>query len=210
MDQITEAAAVSVSTRNPVRRLYNWVLHWAHTPYGTPALFVLAFVESSFFPVPPDVLLMALALSRREKAWWYAAVCSVGSVLGGVAGWVIGAAFYDTVGHRIIEGLGYQEQFNLVGTYFQENAFLYILTAAFTPIPFKVFTIASGVWHISLVTLIAASVIGRSGRFFLVAGSLHFFGAPVKQFIERYFDLLTFAFLGLLVGGYFLIRLMMG
>src|SRR3990172_1752547 len=78
MDQITEAAAVSVSTRNPVRRLYNWVLHWAHTPYGTPALFVLAFVESSFFPVPPDVLLMALALSRREKAWWYAAVCSVG------------------------------------------------------------------------------------------------------------------------------------
>ena len=162
-----------------LRRLYNWVLHWADTPYGVSALFVIAFVESSFFPIPPDVLLIALSFAFPKKTFRYAAVCTVGSVLGGLFGWIIGLKFYDLLGVRIIHTLHYEKEFALVQSYYAKNAFLYILLAAFTPIPYKVFTIGAGVCRIPLAILVAASLVGRSGRFFLVAGTIYFFGPRI-------------------------------
>lgn len=185
------------------RRMYDWVLSLAHHKHATGALFLLSLAESSFFPVPPDVLQIALTLERRERAWYYAAVSTVASVLGGVLGWVIGFALWAAVSgffFSYIPGVT-PENFALVEQKFQENAFLTIFTAAFTPIPYKVFTIAAGVFHISLWMLIIGSIVGRGGRFFLVAALLYVFGPPVKRFIEKYFNLLTLAFTGLLIIG---------
>lgn len=190
-----------------IKRMYHWVLHWADTPYGVPALFVLAFAESSFFPIPPDVLLIALALAKPRRSLWYAAVCSVGSVLGGMAGYGIGFFLWDTVGQPIINFYHAQATFVTVQGYYQENAFFYVFTAAFTPIPYKVFTIAGGICQISFwQDLILASLIGRSARFFLVAALFYFFGPPIKKFIDRYFELLTLIFGVLLVGGFLAIK----
>ncbi|MCG2681630.1 MAG: DedA family protein [Kiritimatiellae bacterium] len=189
------------------KRLYQWVLHWADTVYGVPALFVLAFAESSFFPIPPDVLLIALALARPRRSLWYAAVCSVGSVLGGMAGYGIGYFFWDTLGQPIINFYHAQATFATVQGYYRENAFFYVFTAAFTPIPYKVFTIAGGICQIQFwQDLILGSLIGRSLRFFLVAGMFYFFGPPIKKFIDRYFEILTILFGVLLIGGFLVIK----
>ena len=190
-----------------VKRLYNWVLHWADTPYGVPALFLLAFAESSFFPIPPDVLLIALALARPKRALYFAAVCSIGSVLGGVAGYGIGYYFWDAIGQPIIDFYHAQVAFDKVKLAYQDNAFIAVFTAAFTPIPYKVFTIAGGICEINLFRdLVLASALGRSLRFFIVAVLFFFFGPPIKTFIDRYFELLTIAFTILLIGGFFAIK----
>lgn len=190
-----------------LKKLYQWVLHWADTPYGMPALFLLAFAESSFFPIPPDVLLIALALSKPRKSLWFATVCSIGSVLGGMAGYGIGYFFWETVGQPIINLYQAQAVFAKVQGYYQQNAFLYVFTAAFTPIPYKVFTIAGGICQIRFwQDLVLASLIGRSLRFFMVAGLFYFFGPPIKQFIDRYFELLMIVFSILLVGGFVAIK----
>lgn len=187
-----------------LRRLYNWVLHWAETPYAVPALAILAFTESSFFPIPPDVLLIALTLSVPSNGVWYATVCSVASVLGGMAGYAIGWGFWEIVKGFFLTYVFSEALFNQVGEYYADNAFLYIFTAAFTPIPYKVFTVAAGVWHdrVSLGTLVLASAIGRPLRFFLVAGLIQIFGDPIKQFIDKYFDLCSLGFVGLMVLGF--------
>jgi membrane protein YqaA with SNARE-associated domain len=187
-----------------VRRLYEWTLHWAHTPYGVPALFLLAFAESSVFPIPPDVLLIALSLSRREKALKFAAVCSIGSVLGGMAGYGIGYGVWEIVRPYFIPYVFSQATFDKVGQLYEAGAFWYIFIAAFTPIPYKVFTIAAGVYHqfIPLWVLLVGSVVGRSARFFLVAGLLYFFGPTVRKFVESYFDRLLWAFLVLGILGF--------
>ena len=189
-----------------IRRLYRWVLHWAETPYGIPALFMIAFAESSFFPIPPDVLLIALAFSIPKKSFRYATICTVGSVLGGIFGWLIGLQFYDTIGVWIITALHYEETFTLVQSYYAKNAFLYILLAAFTPIPYKVFTIGAGVCHIALPVLIIASILGRAGRFFLVGGSIYFFGPRIKPFLEKHLDWATALLAGLALLGFLAIR----
>lgn len=191
-----------------LRRLYDWVLHWAETPFGTPALFLLAFAESSFFPIPPDVLLIALTLGMPRRAFWYALACSVGSVAGAALGYVIGFGAWESLKGFFIPYLFSQEAFDHVGALYQDNAFLAIFTAAFTPIPYKVFTVAAGVWHehVPLLVLLSASAVGRPLRFFLVAGLLHFFGAPVKRLIDRYFDWLALAFGVLLIGGFVVIK----
>lgn len=186
--------------------LYRWVLHWAQTPYGTAALAVVAFVESSFFPIPPDILLIALAVSAPKRSFWYASVCTVGSVVGGVFGWAIGHFLYEQVGIHIIQSLHYEHYFELVGSYYTQNAFFYIFVAAFTPIPYKVFTIAAGVFEIPLWTLIAASLLGRAGRFFLVGGLIYLFGERVRAFIEKYLNLLTVILIGLAFLGIVAIR----
>lgn len=187
-----------------LRRLYDWVLHWAETPYGTPALFLLAFAESSVFPVPPDVLLIALTLGMPRRAWWYALVCTLGSLAGAALGYFIGYAAWETLRGFFIPYLFSQAAFDSVGQLYQENAFLAVFTAAFTPIPYKVFTVAAGVWHehVPLWVLLAASAVGRPMRFFLVAGLLYLFGPPVRRLIDRYFDWLALAFGALLVGGF--------
>ena len=189
-----------------IRRLYDWVMGWSESPYATPALFVIAFAESSFFPIPPDVLLMALAISAPHRAIFYAVVCTVGSVTGGLLGYAIGYSFYEVAGKPIIELYGVADKFALVGEKYQENAFAAIAIAGFTPIPYKVFTIAAGVFQISVPTLVTASVVGRAGRFLLVGGLIRLFGPSIKAFIDRYFNILSITFVVLLVGGFLIVR----
>lgn len=191
-----------------LKRLYYWVLHWAETPYGTPALFGLAFAESSFFPIPPDVLQIALSISKPRRSFYYALVSGVGSVLGGVLGWTIGFALWSAVeGFFLTYVPGCtQENFDRVQMLYQQNAFLAIVAAAFTPIPYKVFTIAAGIFTISLPVLVAASLVGRMGRFFLVGGAIYFFGPGIKAILEKYFEWVTLLLFVLLVGGFLAIK----
>jgi membrane protein YqaA with SNARE-associated domain len=196
---------------NALQRLYAWVLHWAETPHGLAALVVIAFIESSFFPIPPDVLLIALCMGAPKKSFRFAFWCAVGSVAGGVGGYYIGY-LAEPLGRWIIfDLLHYGSAWDKVAQLYGENAFLAILTAAFTPIPYKVFTIAAGVFHeqVGLGTLVLASVIGRSGRFLLVAGSIYLFGPPIKRLLDRYLELFTVLFLVLLVGGFLLVKLLL-
>lgn len=188
-----------------IRRLYDWVLHWADTPYGSPALFTLAVAESSFFPLPPDVLLIALSLSRPRRAFLYAGLCTVGSVLGGIAGFYIGTVFWE-LGKGIIFSYVDQATFESVRRYFIEYEAWTILAAGFTPIPYKVFTISAGFFEVNFAIFVAASVLSRGARFFLVGGLIYLFGAPVKAFIDKYFNLLTLVFMALLIGGFIVIK----
>ena len=190
-----------------LKRLYDWVMGWSESRFGTPALFLLALAESSFFPIPPDVLLMALAISAPRRALFYALVCSVGSVIGGMIGYLIGMEFYELAGRRIIEFYGVTEQFDYVGSRYQENAFAAVAIAGFTPIPYKVFTIAAGVFQIPFAVLVSASAVGRSARFFLVGGAIRLFGPAIRSFIERYFNILSIAFVVLLVLGFAVVKL---
>lgn len=194
-----------------MKRLYDWVLHWAETPYGVLALFLIAFMESSFFPVPPDVLLIALCLGSRPKSFWFALVCTAGSIMGTFLGYYIGYVLWETLNLKtfFFKYVFSEEVFNIVVQKYQENAILTIFTAAFTPIPYKVFTIAAGVCKISLASLLVASIVGRAGRFFLVAILIYLFGPPIKRFIDRYFDLLAVVFTVLLVGGFVIVKKLM-
>jgi membrane protein YqaA with SNARE-associated domain len=184
-----------------------WVEGYAEKPHAQWALFWIAFAESSFFPIPPDVLLVAMAVIIPAKAFRYALICTAGSVLGGVLGYLIGWAFFETLGQPILQFYGAMDQYENVRALYNEHAFWAILAAGFTPIPYKVFTIAAGTFEVSLVTLVAASVIGRAGRFFLVGGLFYFFGAPIKRFIDKYFEIITVVFLVLLIGGFVAVRL---
>jgi membrane protein YqaA with SNARE-associated domain len=183
-----------------------WVESFAEKPGAEWALFLIAFAESSFFPIPPDVLLIALAVSIPRKSLRFAAICSLGSVLGGMFGYLIGLEFYELIGSRIVELYGVQEQYDTVRQLYSENAFLAIALAGFTIIPYKVFTIAAGAFGVSFEVLVLASAVSRTARFFLVAGLFYFFGPPIKSLIDRYFEALAVAFVVLLVFGFMLIR----
>lgn len=186
--------------------LYDWVLHWAETPYGLPALFMLAFAESSFFPVPPDFLLIALAVAIPKRAFRYATVCSVASIIGGMLGYVLGLQFYELIGARIIEFYGYQEHYQSVANLYQEYGTWAVFVAGLTPIPYKVFTIASGAFHFPFLKFVFASIFSRSLRFFAVSALIWFFGPKIKSFIDKYFDLLAIAATVLLIGGFLVIK----
>lgn len=189
-----------------VKKLYDWVLHWAETPYGVPALFLLSFAESSFFPVPPDVLLIALCLSINRKAFYFALICMIGSVIGGIVGYAIGFYGYETIGKPIVDFYHGQPVMDAIKLKYDEHGFLGILIAAITPIPYKIFTIASGVFKFDFKLFTLASIIGRSTRFFLVAALIWKFGPSIRAFIEKYFNLLMWAFMVLLVGGFIIIK----
>lgn len=189
-----------------LRRLYDWVLHWAHTPYGTPALIINAFTESSFFPIPPDVLLIALAVSRKRKALFYSLVTSLASILGGVLGYYIGFALMEAIGWPIIEFYHKEELFQHLIDMFRENSFWAVLIAALTPIPYKIFTIAAGASKSPFLTFMMASILGRSLRFFALGILIFIFGERIKHFIDRYFNLLSIAFMVLLILGFILIK----
>jgi len=189
-----------------LRKLYDWVLHWAETPYGSWALFILAFAESSFFPLPPDVLLIALAISIPAKAFRYALICSAGSVLGGIAGYVIGYQFMDLIGFRILNFYGLMEKYDIISNlYGRYNAWA-VGIAGFTPVPYKVFTISAGAFKINFPVFLMASVVSRSARFFLVGWLIYKFGAGIRSFIDRYFNILAVVFTILLIGGFILIK----
>lgn len=185
-----------------LRRLYDWVLSWAETRQAEVVLFSVAFAESSFFPVPPDVLLLAMAVSRPSRAFRSATISTVGSVLGGVLGYFIGAQLFEAVGVHIIRFYHLQSQWETVVRSYQGNAFLLVAAAGFTPIPYKVFTIAGGACQIYLPTLVVASALSRGARFFLVAGLIRVFGPGVRRLIDRYFNMLSLVFFGLLVAGF--------
>lgn len=207
--ELEAVAEPSVARARPnwVRRLYDWTLHWSRTPYALWALFVLAFVESSFFPIPPDVLLIAMAMAAPKRSLRFALICTAGSVLGGCFGYAIGSTCFELIGQPVIRFYHVETEFARVSAGFQKNAFLLIFTAAFTPIPYKVFTIAGGVCHIGIPVLLAGSALGRGMRFFAVAGLFMFFGAPIKRFIDKYFNLLTVAFVIVGVLGVFAMKL---
>ena len=248
-----------------LKRLYLWVLHWSETPYGLWALFVLAFAESSFFPIPPDVLLIALVLGAsasaphdspsppalaekdsflgglkqwlryfvhltpwvcahipallktfpRSRSSYIALVCSVGSLIGGIVGYGIGHflwygpdSSFSSVAQfffSVVPGFT-EESFFTMKELYNEWDFWIIFTAGFTPIPYKLITITAGVFDVSFPLFCLASIISRSARFFLVAFLVWLFGPPIKAFIDQYFNILCFVFLGLLIGGFMVIK----
>ncbi len=189
--------------------MYDWVIHWSETRYGTPALAGLAFAESSFFPIPVDVLLIALCLGKPRRSFYYAALCTVFSVLGGLFGYLIGLMFMDAVGTKIIELLGYADLFDRVGGMYRDYDAWAVGIAGFTPIPYKVFTIAAGAFKINIGVFILASIAGRAGRFFLVSALFYFFGPPIKKYIDKYFNLFAVIFVILLIGGFFIIKILL-
>ncbi len=190
-----------------VRRLYDWVLHWAETPYGSLALLVLAFCESSFFPIPPDVLLIALAISIPKRAFYYALLCSVGSVVGGMFGYLIGQEFMELIGMPIIRFYGVMDHYDSIQALYQRYDAWAVGIAGFTPIPYKVFTISAGAFKINFLVFLIASTVSRSARFFLVGSLIFFFGPPIRAFIDRYFEILAMAFVVLLILGFAALKL---
>ncbi|MFY9342403.1 MAG: YqaA family protein [Planctomycetota bacterium] len=198
--------------RGPLRRLYDWVLHWAETPYALPALFVLSFAESSFFPIPPDVLLIALCIGEPARSYRFALWCSIASVLGGIAGYGIGMFAWDQLRdffYAWVPGVN-AESVAQVSALYDKHNFWVVFVAAFTPIPYKVCTILAGVCAINFPMFVVASAIGRSARFFLVAWLIRRFGPSIKDFIEKRFALVTFLGAGLLIGGFVAIKYLAG
>jgi membrane protein YqaA with SNARE-associated domain len=189
-----------------IKRLYKWVLHWAETPYAVPALFLLAFTESSFFPVPPDVLLITLSISIPKKSFRYALICTIGSVTGGMLGYFIGFQLMDLIGMRILNFYGVIDKYEYIQALYMKYDAWAVGLAGFTPIPYKVFTIAAGAFKINFVVFVLASIAGRAGRFFLVALFIYLFGPSIKRFIDKYFNLLTIVFFILLLAGFLLIK----
>ena len=185
-----------------LRKLYGWTLSLAAHPHAMWAMFFISFIEGSIFPIPPDVLLIAMVLAVPARAWRIALVCSVGSVLGGYLGYGIGYFLYETIGQRIIAFYGYEPEFEAFRRLFSEWRYWIVAMAGFTPFPYKVITIASGAASLDPYVFGVASVVSRSARFFLVAALIWKFGVPIKAFIERYLGLLTTVFFALLIGGF--------
>lgn len=230
-DEVRAAAAMAVPAWAIHRRLYDWVLSWAESRYALPALIVMAFVESSFFPIPPDVLLIALVLGSATRWWRYALWCTLASVAGGLFGYGIGMFAWETIGRWIVVNLihvplvpvegrddiqlpAYVVQAigveRLGGEYlFQAydhwNAWI-VFIFGLTPLPYKLVTITGGVAKINVPIFLMASLASRALRFFLVAYILKVWGAPARAFIDRYFNLLAVAFVVLLIGGFAVLK----
>jgi membrane protein YqaA with SNARE-associated domain len=189
-----------------LRRLYDWVIRLAGSPQAIPAMGVVAFVESSFFPIPPDVMLIPMVLANRTKAFRIALVCTVCSVLGGLVGYAIGYWLFETVGDWLIKAYGMQAGLDKFRAGFAEYGIWIILIKGLTPIPYKLVTIASGAAHFDLFTFVWASIVTRGARFFIVAALLWKFGEPIRAFIEQRLTLVTWLFLIALVGGFVAFR----
>lgn len=214
------------------RRMYDWVLHWANTPYGLTALAIIAFVESSFFPIPPDILLMALVLASPKRWWLVALVCTISSVLGGLGGYAIGMFAWESLGKLIVEGMlkiplvsidgrmdilmpsyltsnfgDYLGGSYLFQVYDKWNAWI-VGVFGLTPLPYKLVTITAGVAQVNLSVFIVASIISRGLRFFAVSLILRLVGEPAKKFIDKNFNLLTILFVAVLIGGFLALKLL--
>jgi len=192
--------------KSMIRRLYNWTMSLADQPRAIYALAIIAFIEASFFPIPPDVLLIPMILAARTRAWRYALVATIASVLGGLFGYLIGAVAFDQIAQPILVSMGksdaiaeYAQRFNDVGMWT-------ILTAGVTPFPFKVITIMSGATSMSLPLFITTAIVARAIRFFLVAGLLYVFGPPIRDFIEKYLGWVALAAILILVAGFWSVR----
>ena len=201
-----------VDVMNIVKRLYDWVLSWSESRWGALALFVLAFAESSFFPIPPDVLLIALCIGATAKSFRFAAICLAGSVLGALVGYTIGHFAWQTpsgeftaLANFFFEHVFTIEQFNEVKALYDQYDCWVVFTAGFTPLPYKLITISGGLFSINLPMFFVASVVSRGLRFFIFAALIWKFGAPIKAFIDKYFNILAILFTVLLVGSFWLI-----
>ena len=189
-----------------MRRMYDWMMGMAGSPRAPWALAVVSFIESSFFPIPPDVMLIPMVLSNRQKAWWYATVATVASVLGGLLGYAIGYFFFEAIGKPILAFYGKEHALDTFITFVHEYGVEAVIIKGMTPIPFKVVTIAAGVAKMDLLAFVGASIIARAMRFYLVAGLLYFFGQPIREFIERRLTLVTTVFVVVLVSGFVAVK----
>jgi membrane protein YqaA with SNARE-associated domain len=189
-----------------LRKTYDWILHWSTTKHALPALAILSFAESSFFPIPPDVLLIAMAVAVPMKAFRFAAVCSVASVLGGMFGYWLGWEFMDLVGNRIVEFYHLGDKKATIEAMYKEYGAWAVGAAGFTPLPYKLFTLTAGAFHYDFPVFVLASLVSRSARFFIVAGLIYKYGAPIKIFIEKYFNILSIVFIVLLFAGFVLVK----
>jgi membrane protein YqaA with SNARE-associated domain len=189
-----------------LRRLYDWTMSLAARTGAARALAIVAFIESSVFPIPPDVLQIPMVLARRDRAWFYAAIATVASVLGGIAGYLIGWLVFDTVGRPLLEFYGYAEKFDDFAARYNHWGAWIVFIAGVTPFPYKVITIASGATGLSMPVFMVASVAARGLRFFIVSALLYWFGPPIRAFIERYLGLLAIVFVVLLLGGFALVK----
>jgi membrane protein YqaA with SNARE-associated domain len=188
------------------RRLYDWVMRLAQHRYAIPFMGVVSFAESSFFPIPPDVMLIPMVLANRKKAFTIAAVCTVTSVLGGLLGYAIGYYFFETIGAWVVKTYGLQAGLEKFRQGFDQYGTWIILIKGLTPIPYKLVTIASGAAHFDLFTFVWASIVTRGARFFIVSALLWKFGEPIRTFIEERFTLVSWAFLIALVGGFIVVK----
>jgi membrane protein YqaA with SNARE-associated domain len=209
MTEVTSATAdVPKKSGNPLRALYNFMLKLAGGKHAEPALFVASFAESSFFPIPPDVMLAPMCYARPQRAFRFALVCTIGSVLGAIAGYAIGFYLFESVGQAILDFLGYSEQLPALQNLYAEYGVLTTLIAGFTPIPYKLVTIASGFLSYALLPFILASIVARGARFFLVAWLFKKFGPALAPVIEKRIGLFSLLFVVLLVGGVVALKFM--
>ena len=214
MSQFVSESEVPRSKYHPgaiLRNLYQWVIHWSATTHAKTALLLIAFAEASFFPVPPDVLLIAMGVATPKGALSFAGICLLGSLLGGMAGYAIGLGVWSVVSgwfYAYIPGFT-PEVFQKVSTLYNDHAFWAVFAAGFSPIPYKVFTIAAGATQISFTTFVVASILSRGLRFYLIGGALKIFGPSVKQILEKYFDLFSILFVILLIGGFVVVKMLL-
>jgi membrane protein YqaA with SNARE-associated domain len=200
-DRPSDAAGTSF-----MKRLYDWMMRQAAGPKAPHALALVSFAESSFFPIPPDVMLIPMVLANRAKAWWYATLATISSVLGGIAGYAIGYFLFQKIGEPILKLYGQTGSLETVKAWFNDWGVWILILKGWTPFPYKVLTIAAGAFEMAIVPFIVASIVARSMRFFLVAGLLYFFGEPIRTFIEKHLTLVTTLFVVALVGGFVAIK----
>ncbi|MBX9739602.1 MAG: DedA family protein [Beijerinckiaceae bacterium] len=186
------------------KRLYHWTLSLAESPRATWALGAIAFAESSFFPIPPDVILVPMSLAKPKRAWFYAGLCTICSVAGGILGYAIGWLLWDTVGSWLINLYGYAARMDAVKAGYDQWGWLFILVKGLTPIPYKLVTIVSGLLEYNFFLFVLLSIITRGARFFLLAGLLNKFGEPIKRMLERHFATFMILIVVMIIGGFWL------
>lgn len=191
-----------------IRRLYEWTMLLAAHPRALWALAIVSFMESSFFPIPPDVMLIPMIIAAPNRAWLIAGVCTMASVIGGVFGYWIGATLYDAIGLPILEFYGKTDQFGEFAARYNAWGAWAVIAGGVTPLPYKLFTILSGSTGLSFPVFVLASIVARGLRFFVVAGLLWKFGEPIRDFIEKRLGLMFTLFVVLLIGGFAVLRIL--
>ena len=191
---------------NFLRKIYDWVLEKSNHPKASWFLAMISFCESSFFPIPPDILLIPMVLANKLKAWWYAFICTISSVFGGAAGYILGYFFYNSIGLLIINYYSLNDQFSIFESYYNKYGIWIVFGASFTPFPYKFITIASGLFNLNFFLFIIASFVGRGLRFFIIASLLKIFGNFIRKTIDKYFNILAILFFAILISSFIFIK----
>ena len=189
-----------------LRKIYDWTILKSRHPRAKLFLSIISFSESSFFPIPPDIILIPMVIANKAKALWYAFITTISSVLGGILGYCIGYFFYSTIGTKIVSYYSLNDQFFLFESLYSSYGIWIVLGAGFTPFPYKFITIASGVFNLNIFLFILVSLVGRGLRFYIIAVLLKVFGKYIENYIDKYFNLLTIVFFILLIGIFVLIK----